>query len=60
VLDGRKAGEFERKTPIEEVCLAILKTMAVFANPMLLRLELARLEASAGAVARLVLRSLSP
>jgi AcrR family transcriptional regulator len=60
VLGGRATGEFERKTPIEEVCLAILKTMATFANPMLLKLELDRLEASAGAVARLVLRSLSP
>ncbi|MEJ1963591.1 MAG: TetR/AcrR family transcriptional regulator [Gammaproteobacteria bacterium] len=60
VLDGRKAGEFERKTSIDEVCLAILKTMATFANPMLLRFELDRLEANAGAVARLVLRSLAP
>jgi AcrR family transcriptional regulator len=60
VLGGRATGEFERKTPIEEVCLAILKTMATFANPMLLKLELDRLEASAGAVARLVLRSLAP
>ncbi|MEJ0036575.1 MAG: TetR/AcrR family transcriptional regulator [Gammaproteobacteria bacterium] len=60
VLDGRAAGEFERKTPIDEVCLAILKTMATFANPILLKLELDRLEANAGAVARLVLRSLSP
>lgn len=60
VLDGRQSGEFERKTPIDEVCLAILKTMAVFANPLLLKLELGRLEESAGAVARLVLRSLAP
>jgi AcrR family transcriptional regulator len=60
VLDGREAGEFERKTPIDEVCFAILKTMATFANPILLKLELARLEESAGAVARLVLRSLAP
>ncbi len=60
VLDGREAGEFERKTPIDEVCLAILKTMATFAHPMLLQLELDRLEESAGAVARLVLRSLAP
>lgn len=60
VVDGREAGEFERKTPIDEVCFAILKTMAVFANPMLLKLELERLEASTGSVARLVLRSLAP
>ncbi|MEI9886102.1 MAG: TetR/AcrR family transcriptional regulator [Rhizomicrobium sp.] len=60
VLDGREAGEFERKTPIDEVCLAILKTMATFAHPMLLQLELDRLEETAGAVARLVLRSLAP
>jgi Transcriptional regulator len=60
VLDGRESGEFERKTPIDEVCLAIVKTMATFANPMLLKLELDHLEENAGAVARLVLRSLAP
>ncbi len=60
VQDGREAGEFERKTPIDEVCHAILKTMAAFANPILLKFELDRLEENAGAVARLVLRSLAP
>jgi AcrR family transcriptional regulator len=60
VTDGREAGEFERKTPIEEVCLAILQTMAPFAHPMLLQKELDHLEENAGAVARLVLRSLAP
>lgn len=60
VLEGREAGEFERKTPIDEVCAAILTTMATFAHPLLLEHELDHLDESAGAVARLVLRSLAP
>jgi AcrR family transcriptional regulator len=60
VLDGREAGEFERKTPIDEVSLAIVKTMASFAHPMLLQQGLDDLETHVGAVARLVLRSLAP
>ncbi|MDE8651001.1 TetR/AcrR family transcriptional regulator [Novosphingobium album (ex Liu et al. 2023)] len=60
VLDGREAGEFERKTPIDEVCGAILQTMAPFSHPVLLQVRLDNLDESAGAVARLVLRSLAP
>jgi len=60
VLDGREAGEFERKTPIDEVSGAILQTMSPFSHPILLQAKLDHLEESAGAVARLVLRSLAP
>ncbi len=60
VVDGREAGEFERKTPIDEVCRAIGNTMAPFSHPALLEKELDHLDENVGAVARLVLRSLAP
>jgi AcrR family transcriptional regulator len=61
VSDGRASGEFERKTPIDEICRAILETLEPFAHPMLLELkEPPELEASVAAVSNLVLRSLAP
>jgi len=61
VMDGRASGEFERKTPLDEICRAILETLEPFAHPMLLELkEPAELEASVVAVSNLVLRSLAP
>jgi AcrR family transcriptional regulator len=61
VVDGRTSGEFERKTPLDEICRAIFETLEPFAHPMLLELkELPELEASVIAVSNLVLRSLAP
>jgi len=61
VMDGRASGEFERKTPLDEICRAITETLEPFAHPMLLELkEPAELEASVVAVSNLVLRSLAP
>lgn len=61
VADGREAGEFERKTPIDEVCRAIVETLVPFSNPALLtKSEREQLGANATAVASLVLRSLAP
>jgi AcrR family transcriptional regulator len=58
---GRASGEFEKKTPFDEVCRAIFETLEPFAHPMLLELkEPAELEASVEAVSNLVLRSLAP
>jgi AcrR family transcriptional regulator len=60
VTDGRAAGEFERKTPLDEICRAIFETLEPFAHPMLLELkEPPELEASVIAVSNLVLRSLA-
>jgi AcrR family transcriptional regulator len=57
---GRASGEFEKKTPLDEVCRAIFETLEPFAHPMLLELkEPAELEASVEAVSNLVLRSLA-
>ena len=60
VQDGRDAGEFERKTPLEETCRAILLILEPIKNPTLLAQRLDTLDADAAAVAALVLRSLSP
>lgn len=61
VVDGRASGEFERKTPLDEICTAVFETLEPFAHPMLLELkEPDELEASVVAVSNLVLRSLAP
>lgn len=60
VVDGREAGEFERKTPLDETCQAIFQTMIPFFYPALVESELDTVDESAGMVARLVLRSLAP
>jgi AcrR family transcriptional regulator len=60
VQEGRQAGEFERKTPIEETCRAILLAMEPVKHPVLLEQRLDTLEADAAALANLVLRSLAP
>jgi len=59
--DGRASGEFERKTPLDEITIAVFETLEPFAHPMLLVLkEPAELDASVVAVSNLVLRSLAP
>lgn len=62
VSDGRESGEFERKTPLDEVCTAIRVTAAAYAHPVLLsRLgNTDEMEAKLSAVTNLILRSLAP
>jgi AcrR family transcriptional regulator len=60
VQDGREAGEFERKTPIDEASRAILLAMEPIKNPSLLEQRLDSVEENAAAMASLVLRSLAP
>ncbi len=61
VLEGRASGEFERKTPLDEVVLGLGQLALPFAHPMLLaQRELPDLRASSIAVAALALRSLAP
>jgi AcrR family transcriptional regulator len=61
VTDGRESGEFERKTPLDETCLAIWETLMPFAHPVLLEQRSPEeLELSVVAVTNLVLRSLAP
>jgi AcrR family transcriptional regulator len=58
--DGRDSGEFERKTPMEETCRAIMLAMEPVRNPILLGERFDTLEQDASLLAGLVLRSLSP
>jgi len=61
VGDGRQSGEFERKTPLDETCLAIFECLMPFAHPLLLELRTPEeLDVSVVAVTNLVLRSLAP
>lgn len=62
ISDGRDSGEFERKTPLDEVCIAIRATAATYAHPVLLsRLGgTEEMETKLAAVTNLILRSLAP
>jgi AcrR family transcriptional regulator len=60
VVEGRTAGEFERKTPLDEVTRAILQAMQPFIHPLMLRENLDRLPDGPQEVISLILRSLSP
>jgi AcrR family transcriptional regulator len=60
ILEGRASGEFERKTPIDETCRAILQAMQSFVNPVMLQHNLDLLPDAPDEVASLVLRSLAP
>jgi AcrR family transcriptional regulator len=60
VQEGRASGEFERKTPLEEVARAVASTFSPFCHPVLLEHGLdGDLAARADAVATIVLRGLS-
>jgi hypothetical protein len=58
--DGREAGEFERKTPIDETCRAIFLTMLPFWHAIILQERLEQLDEDTTLAANLVLRSLAP
>ena len=60
IQDGRDAGEFERKTPLSEVCHAVLMAMEAVRHPVLLKQRLNTLEDDAICLANLMLRSLAP
>jgi AcrR family transcriptional regulator len=60
ISEGREAGEFERKTPIDEVCRGIMLVMQPFMNPMILQHNLDILPDAPNEVINLVLRSLAP
>ena len=60
IVEGREAGDFEKKTPLDETVGAILLTMAAFMHPMLLEECLDDAESQSLTIANLVLRSLTP
>jgi AcrR family transcriptional regulator len=57
---GRESGEFERKTPRDETCRAILQAMQPFINPLMLEHNMHLVPDGPNEVANLVLRSLAP
>ena len=60
VLLGRETGEFERKTPLDEIVNGIFLVMKPYASPLLLQYNLEAAEAATSQLANLVLRSLAP
>ena len=58
IQEGRDAGEFERKTPIDEAVRAIMHVFQPFMNPVMLQYNLDAIPDGANEVASLVLRSL--
>lgn len=60
IREGREAGEFERKTPIDETVNAIHLVMRPFINPLLLQHNLDLAEEAPSLLSALVLRSLAP
>jgi AcrR family transcriptional regulator len=60
VIEGREAGEFERKTPLDEVVRGIAQVMLPFMHPVMLQHNLDALPDAQIEVANLVLRSLAP
>ena len=60
LMEGRGAGEFERKTPLDEVARAIMQAMQPFMHPVMLRDNLDELPEAPADLINLILRSLSP
>jgi AcrR family transcriptional regulator len=58
--EGRQAGDFERKTPLDETVTAIYLVMRPYLNPLLLQYSFDYTEDAPAQLSRLVLRSLSP
>lgn len=58
--EGRQAGDFERKTPLDETVKAIYLVMRPYLNPLLLQNGFDYIDEAPGQLSGLVLRSLSP
>ncbi|TDU32574.1 TetR family transcriptional regulator [Panacagrimonas perspica] len=60
VSEGRKKGEFERKTALDETSRSIVQAMQPFINPLHLQHNLDLVPTQSNEVIRLILRSLAP
>jgi AcrR family transcriptional regulator len=58
--EGRQAGDFERKTPLDETSMAIYLVMRPYLNPILLQHSFDHTDEAPAQLSALVLRSLSP
>ena len=60
LLEGRQAGDFERKTPLDEVVRSILLAISPFMDPRALQHNLDRVPDGVKEISNLILRSLAP
>ncbi len=60
LLEGRQAGEFERKTPLDDTVHGIMASMSSYLRPLLLQHNLDSVPEGSNKVIALVLRSLAP
>ncbi|MNC49730.1 hypothetical protein D3C75_989290 [compost metagenome] len=60
ITEGRTAGEFERKTPLDEATQAIYLVMRPYVSPVQLQYNLEAAPTAATLLSSLILRSLSP
>ncbi|MFD3245985.1 TetR/AcrR family transcriptional regulator [Rahnella aquatilis] len=60
IVEGRQAGEFERKTPLDEAAHALYLVMRPYISPVQLQYNLETALAAAALLSSLILRSLSP
>ncbi|RRZ89340.1 TetR/AcrR family transcriptional regulator [Erwinia sp. 198] len=60
ILEGRSAGEFERKTPLDEATKAVFLVMRPYIIPVQLQYNLETAESAAVLLSSLILRSLAP
>lgn len=60
LLEGRQAGDFERKTPVDETATAIYLVLRPYLNPLLLQHNFDNADEAPAHLSSLVLRSLSP
>ncbi|WP_241069764.1 TetR/AcrR family transcriptional regulator [Achromobacter insuavis] len=58
--EGRRSGDFERKTPLDETAMSIYLVMRPYLNPLLLQYSFEYIEMAPLQLSSLVLRSLSP
>ena len=60
LVQGREEGEFERKTPIDDVTTATYLVLRPYLNPLLLQYSFEHFDVAPTQLANLVLRSLAP
>lgn len=60
LIEGRVAGDFERKTPLDDVVLSTYLVLRPYLNPLLLQHSFEDFEVAPTQLANLVLRSLAP
>ncbi|MGU5654020.1 TetR/AcrR family transcriptional regulator [Aeromonas allosaccharophila] len=58
--EGRKTGDFERKTPLDEITAAIYLVMRPYLNPLMLQHNFDCIDKAPTQLSNLVLRSLAP